>query len=162
MATFEEKMEKARERIARLSVGPEGRDERPTLWHWMLSGVVSKRGAFLLDAVTASALYRDAYTTWICGMLAGPEPTPTSIGIMLRKVGCTSWRPDRCKLWLLPGRDHDSARLRGGAYWLRRAKNVEHGGDPEWEPDPLYKKKNHDLYHKSATRVAEMYRAPRL
>jgi hypothetical protein len=117
----------------------------------------AKSGPFVLDALTASAVYRSAFTVWYCGSLAGPEPTPTNIGIMLRKVGCTAWRPDRCKLWLLPGRDHDAARMKGGAYWLRRAKNVEHGGDPAWEPDPLYQKKNHALYHGPSARVAKLF-----
>lgn len=155
MATFQEEMEKARERIARLSRKPEGGDIRPALWHWTVEGIVTKRGPFRLDALTASAVYPSAYTAWYGGILAGPEPTPTSIGIMLRKVGCVVWRPDRCKLWLLPGRDHDSARLKGGAYWLRRAKHVEHGGDAAWEPDPLYVKKNHSLYHGAATRIGK-------
>jgi hypothetical protein len=157
MATFEEVMEQGRERIARLSRNAQGWDIRPTLWHWTMEGIDHRIGAFALDALTASAVFPAAYTTWYAGGLAGPEPTPTSIGIVLRKVGCTAWRPDRCKLWLLPGRDHDAVRLKGGSYWLRRAKNVERGGDPAWEPDPLYQKKNHDLYHGAAAEVANFY-----
>jgi hypothetical protein len=157
MATFQEKMEKARERIARLSRNAEGWDVRPTLWHWTVEGIISRTGPFTLDALTASAVLPAAYAVWYGGVLAGPEPTPTSIGIMLRKVGCIAWRPDRCKLWLLPGRDHDAARLKGGAYWLRRAKHVERRGDPTWEPNLLYVKKNHDLYHGTAARVAQLY-----
>lgn len=156
MPSFEKEMEKTRERIARLSRSS-GRDVRPTLLHWTWDQIAAKSGPFVLDALTASAVYPSAYTDWYCGMLAGPEPTPTSIGIVLRKLGCVVWRPDRCKLWLLPGRDHDAARLKGGAYWLRRAKNVEHGGDPAWEPDPLYKKHNHALYHDPTERVAALF-----
>jgi len=158
MLSLEKQMAATRKKMAKLSLGPDGRDVRPSLELWCWACVAGKEGAFKLDALTASAVMPWAYTAWSIGKLAGPEPNPTVIGKILRKLGCRVWRPDRCKLWLLPGRDHDAARLKGGAYWLRRSKHVERGGDPAWEPDPLYQKKNHALYHGPAAHVARLYR----
>ena len=137
MPSYEKDLARLRQRIARLAKIPTGRDGRPTLWHWMWEGIDAKSGPFLLDALTATAVYRSACFDWSVGLLAGPEPTPTEIGRTFRQLGAVAWRPEGVKMWLLPGRDHEAARLKGPAYWYRRIKHVEHGGYARWEPDLL-------------------------
>ena len=147
MSTFEEQMDAARKKAAKLSVGPDGRDARPSLLLWCAAAMHMKEGPFLLDALTATAVMQDAHMIWTIGGMAGLEPNPTVIGKVLRRLGCRVWRPDRCKLWIV--RNDDEVRLKGGAYWLARAKHVEHGGTPDWEPDPLYRKKSRPVPSRS-------------